>query len=333
MDVPVFVEGLSKVYHADREDLAVRAVDRISFAVRRGESVAIIGPSGCGKSSLLNILGCLDRPTEGTYRLGGRDVAELDDDELAALRNRHIGFVFQSFNLLPRMTAVENVELPLLYGAVKDSRTLAQAALARVGLAAREKHLPSELSGGQRQRVAIARALSMDPMVILADEPVSMLDVSIRMGVLNLMERLKEERGISYLYITHDIASARYVADRTMVMYAGHIVEGAPSEELMQQPAHPYTKLLLSAVPDPSGSIRSELPARSGAPKLINPPPGCPFADRCPSVMNTCREQMPAATDVGSGHWVRCHLYPPGSIVPSAHHERKVPAPIAAVPA
>jgi peptide/nickel transport system ATP-binding protein len=136
-----------------------------------------------------------------------------------------------------------------------------------------------------------------------------MLDVSIRVGVLNLMERLKEERGISYLYITHDIASARYFADRTMVMYAGHIVEGAPSEELMQQPAHPYTQLLLSAVPDPNGSMKSELKAKSGAPKLIEPPPGCPFADRCPSALGVCRQEMPGPTQLSQDRWVRCHLF------------------------
>ena len=199
MDVPVFVSGLSKVYHADREDLAVRAVDRIGFEVRRGESVAIIGPSGCGKSSLLNILGCLDRPTEGTYRLGGRDVAELDDDELAALRNRHIGFVFQSFNLLPRMTAAENVELPLLYGAVKDSRALAESALARVGLAARAKHLPSELSGGQRQRVAIARAIVTRPSMLLCDEPTGALDSRTGRDVLELLLSLNADGTLSVI--------------------------------------------------------------------------------------------------------------------------------------
>jgi putative ABC transport system ATP-binding protein len=151
----IVVDHLSKIYEGDRAELAVRAVDDISFQVERGESVAIIGPSGCGKSSLLNVLGCLDRPTRGTYHLEGRNVGELSDDELAALRNKHIGFVFQSFNLLPRMTAVENVELPLLYGSVKNGRALANAALERVGLSDRARHLPAEMSGGQKQRVAM----------------------------------------------------------------------------------------------------------------------------------------------------------------------------------
>ncbi|WP_437972804.1 ABC transporter ATP-binding protein [Sorangium sp. So ce295] len=231
MDVPVLVSGLSKVYHADREDLAVRAVDRIGFEVRRGESVAIIGPSGCGKSSLLNILGCLDRPTEGTYRLGGRNVAELDDDELAALRNRHIGFVFQSFNLLPRMTAAENVELPLLYGAVRNSRALAESALDRVGLAARARHLPSELSGGQRQRVAIARAIVTRPSILLCDEPTGALDSKTGRDVLELLLSLNAD-GTTLIMVTHDLAVARSLS-RAIHMRDGHIVADGPSADVV----------------------------------------------------------------------------------------------------
>ncbi|WP_437989318.1 ABC transporter ATP-binding protein [Sorangium sp. So ce145] len=231
MDVPVLVSGLSKVYHADREDLAVRAVDRIGFEVRRGESVAIIGPSGCGKSSLLNILGCLDRPTEGVYRLGGRNVAELDDDELAALRNRHIGFVFQSFNLLPRMTAAENVELPLLYGAVKNSRALAEGALERVGLAARARHLPSELSGGQRQRVAIARAIVTRPSILLCDEPTGALDSKTGRDVLELLLSLNAD-GTTLIMVTHDLGVARSLS-RAIHMRDGHIVADGPSADVV----------------------------------------------------------------------------------------------------
>jgi peptide/nickel transport system ATP-binding protein len=177
------------------------------------------------------------------------------------------------------------------------------------------------MSGGQRQRVAIARALAVDPDVILADEPISMLDVSIRMGVLNLMEDLKKKRGIGYLYVTHDIASARYIGDRTMVMYAGHIVEGGESAELMDAPAHPYTRLLLEAVPDPKGSIFRDLPAKSGAPKLVDPPPGCPFAARCPETMDVCKTDNPKPVTLrksredAEAHIVRCHLYKNGDSV------------------
>jgi peptide/nickel transport system ATP-binding protein len=170
---------------------------------------------------------------------------------------------------------------------------------------------PYQLSGGQRQRVAFARALAVEPKVMLADEPVSMLDVSIRIGVLNLMERLKEERGISFLYITHDIASARYVGDQTNVMYAGRMVESADSVELIDEPAHPYTKLLLSAVPNPKAGLRVDTESvRGEIPSLLDPPPGCPFAPRCPAVMKQCREVMPGVSVIGPRHWVRCHLYP-----------------------
>ncbi|MEO8177727.1 MAG: ABC transporter ATP-binding protein [Deltaproteobacteria bacterium] len=222
MTAPIVIRDLSKVYDAEREELAVRAVDGINFSVEKAESLAIIGPSGCGKSTLLNILGCLDRPTAGRYELEGRDMAALDDDELAALRNRHIGFVFQSFNLLPRMTALENVELPLLYAAVKESRALARAALERVGLANRERHLPAELSGGQRQRVAIARALVTRPSILLCDEPTGALDSRTGQDVLGLLSSLNRE-GTTLIMVTHDLAIARSLS-RAIRMKDGRIV-------------------------------------------------------------------------------------------------------------
>ncbi|KYF87392.1 chemotaxis protein [Sorangium cellulosum] len=319
----------------------LRALHDASFSLAEREVIALVGESGSGKSTIARLLARLMPPSSGQILFKGRDVLKEEPNRASLAYRGQVQMIFQDpfGSLNPVHTIGYHLERPLLlHNKAPNAAILREkvhALLKTVDLnppAEAAAKYPYQLSGGQRQRVAIARALAVDPSVILADEPISMLDVSIRMGVLNLMERLKEERGISYLYITHDIASARYVADRTMVMYAGHIVEGAPSEELMQQPAHPYTKLLLSAVPDPNGSIRSELPARSGAPKLINPPPGCPFADRCPSVMNTCREAMPAAVDVGSGHWVRCHLYSPGSVAPSAHYDRKVPASVEAVP-
>jgi peptide/nickel transport system ATP-binding protein len=170
---------------------------------------------------------------------------------------------------------------------------------------------PHQLSGGQRQRVAIARALAVNPEIILADEPISMLDVSIRMGVLNLINRLKAELGITFVYITHDLASARYVGDSIAVMYAGRMVEGGESEELLRNPAHPYTRLLLSAVPDPRAGLKTsgEAVPRGDLPSLIDPPPGCAFAARCPQALPRCKEERPGLVELGGGHWARCHLY------------------------
>jgi putative ABC transport system ATP-binding protein len=230
---PIIIEGLTKVYDSGRAELAVRAVDNISFRIEKGESVAIIGPSGCGKSSLLNILGCLDRPSEGRYLLDGRDISQLDDDELAALRNRHIGFVFQSFNLLPRMSALENVELPLLYGAVKHSGELARAALERVGLADRAHHLPSELSGGQKQRVAIARAIVTRPSMLLCDEPTGALDSRTGRDVLGLLQSLNAE-GATLVMVTHDLAIARALT-RAIRMKDGRIVADGSASSVVAE--------------------------------------------------------------------------------------------------
>jgi putative ABC transport system ATP-binding protein len=190
---PVLLEAVSKIYHPEHRELTVVALDALSFQVERGEALAIIGPSGCGKSTLLHILGCLDRPTRGRYLLEGRDVSHLSADDRARVRNRHIGFVFQGFNLLPRMNAVENVELPLLYGTAANTRERAMHALERVGLAERANHRPNELSGGQKQRVAIARALVTEPSIVLADEPTGALDSVTSGEVLELMDRLHAE--------------------------------------------------------------------------------------------------------------------------------------------
>ena len=230
---PIVIRDLTKVYDGARAELAVRAVDGISFRVERGESVAIIGPSGCGKSSLLNILGCLDRPTDGSYELQGRDMAALDDDELAALRNRHIGFVFQSFNLLPRMSAEENVELPLLYGAVKNSRELARAALDRVGLGNRGHHLPAELSGGQKQRVAIARAIVTRPAILLCDEPTGALDSRTGRDVLELLLSLNTE-GATLVMVTHDLSIARGLG-RAIRMKDGRIIADGGAAQVVAE--------------------------------------------------------------------------------------------------
>jgi peptide/nickel transport system ATP-binding protein len=305
----------------------VHALDDVSFSVSRGEVVALVGESGSGKSTTVRLIARLMPPTKGEILFKGVDVLKTERRRASLAYRNDVQMIFQDpfGSLNPVHTIGHHLERPLvIHKKASGRRNLddqIHELLTTVGLnpaAEFAKKYPHQLSGGQRQRVAIARALAVDPEVILADEPISMLDVSIRMGVLNLMERLKEERGIAYVYITHDIASARYIGDRTMVMYAGHVVEGAESTELMDQPAHPYTRLLLSAVPNPhAGLAKRKLEDRGEVPSLIDPPPGCPFAARCPMVMAACREAMPGVEWIGKDHWVRCHLYGPGGTTPA----------------
>jgi peptide/nickel transport system ATP-binding protein len=313
------VENLCKTFQV-RKGLTtqrVRALHRANFEVARGEVVALVGESGSGKSTIAKLIARLIEPTDGKILFRGVNVIQSQKRPTMAYRSQ-VQMIFQDpfGSLNPVHTIAHHIERPLLrHGKVqrKDAKGLEARVLEllrTVGLTPEEvfaaKH-PHEASGGQRQRVAIARALAVGPKLILADEPTSMLDVSLRIGVLNLLLELKREHGISFLYITHDLASARYFADRTLVMYAGNIVEGAPSGELMKAPAHPYTRLLLSAVPDPRGTITSELEGKSGLPVLTDPPPGCPFADRCPAVTSRCRESMPEARAIGTDRFVRCH--------------------------
>lgn len=303
----------------------VHALNEVSFKIKRGQVVALVGESGSGKSTTARLIARLMPPTRGEIVFKGRDVLKTEPRKASLEYRRQVQMIFQDpfGSLNPVHTIGYHLERPLLIHKKARGNAVADQVhelLTTVGLnPATEfaKKYPHQLSGGQRQRVAIARALAVDPEIMLADEPISMLDVSIRMGVLNLMERLKEERGIGYLYITHDIASARYIGDETMVMYAGHVVEGAESDELMHNPAHPYTKLLLSAVPNPHAGLSvRKIEARGEVPSLIDPPPGCPFAARCPAVMEVCRQVMPGREQIASNHWVRCHLYGAGDAQP-----------------
>lgn len=297
----------------------VHALNDASFTIGRGEVVALVGESGSGKSTTARLITRLIEPTHGEIRLHGRDVLREEPRGASLKYRRSIQMIFQDpyGSLNPARTIGFHVERPIkIHKKSQNVEAAVQALLASVGLNPADefaRKFPYQLSGGQRQRVAVARALAVDPEIILADEPISMLDVSIRMGVLNLIEQLKEERGIGFLYITHDLASARYIGDRTIVMYAGHMVECAESTELMEQPAHPYTRLLRSAVPNPhAGLATPTVQARGEIPSLIDPPPGCPFAPRCPQVMDVCRQVMPESTVLSAGHWVRCHLYGAG---------------------
>jgi peptide/nickel transport system ATP-binding protein len=294
-----------------------------SLRLDRGRVVALVGESGSGKSTTARLIARLTEPSAGEILLDGEDVLKRERRGASLAYRARVQMIFQDpfASLNPVHTVGYHLERPLrVHGKVRGgTQRSAQVAdlLRAVGLTPPgdfAAKFPHELSGGQRQRVAFARALAVDPAVMLADEPISMLDVSIRMGILNLInliERLKAERGIAWLYITHDIASARYIADETIVMYAGRMLEGAGADELIAHPAHPYTQLLLSAVPDPRAARPRLSRARAEPPPLIDPPPGCPFAARCPHVMDVCRLTMPGVSTVAPGHWVRCHLHGP----------------------
>ncbi len=225
----ITVKNLSR--HYQMGPTIVKALDDVSFTIEGGEFVAIVGPSGSGKSTLMNILGCLDSPTLGSYVLAGEEVSHLKPNQLAEIRNRRIGFVFQSFNLLPRETALENVELPLIYQGVplKERKKIALAMLERVGLEGREKHIPSELSGGQRQRVAIARALAASPSILLADEPTGALDTKTGVEIMELFHALHKE-GSTIILVTHDPGIARQ-AERVIQIQDGRILKDLPSKE------------------------------------------------------------------------------------------------------
>src|SRR5947209_512109 len=302
---------------------AVHAVEDTSLALSPGRALALVGESGSGKTTVARMLARLYEPTAGTIKFRGEPVNVKRRSDLRAYR-RHVQIVFQDpfSSLNPVHDVRYHLSRPLrLYGAHTSTTEREQvlALLNRVSLSPAEQFItkfPHQLSGGQRQRVAIARALAARPEVLLADEPVSMLDVSIRLDVLNLLLRLKDEERLALLFITHDIASARYFAENTLVMYAGQTVEGGPSEEVIQRPKHPYTQLLISAAPDPdrpvTGEQKKNIPVRGEIPSLINPPSGCRFHPRCPHAMLVCSERFPGRTDLGGGHWTHCFLYGDG---------------------
>ena len=318
------VDGLVKhfpVYRGVLRHVAghVKAVDGVSFAVRAGETLCLVGESGCGKSTVGRTILRLFEPTAGRIVLGGVDVTALDEGAMRAHRRR-IQMVFQDpyASLNPRLTAGEIVGEPLenyesLSGTAKREKVA--ALLERVGLRAEAMaKYPFEFSGGQRQRLGIARALALNPAVIVADEPVSALDVSVQAQVLNLMMDLQEEFNLAYLFISHDLGVVEHIGHRIAVMYLGRIVELADKDAIFATPLHPYAEALIAAapIPDPR-SKRNQLVIEGDVPSPMNPPPGCHFHTRCPFAVERCRRDDPPLREVAPGHFVACHLREPGA--------------------
>ncbi len=294
---------------------AVQAVDDLSLSVAEGETVGLVGETGCGKSTVARMLVRLLDPTSGEIRFDGDDLASAKGGDLNTLR-REIQIVFQDpySALNPRKTVGAIIADPLvIHGIGKegdDRKGMVQELMEQVGLSPEHyNRLPHEFSGGQRQRIGIARALALRPKLIVLDEPVSALDVSIQAQVVNLLSDLQKERDLSYLFVAHDLSVVRHVSDRIAVMYLGKIVEVAPAEEIFEKPIHPYTLALYSAVPKPDPSERTEKPIRleGDLPSPTDPPSGCRFRTRCPWATDICTKAEPPLVDYGGGHLAACH--------------------------
>lgn len=314
------VRGLKKYFDItggifSRKIGEIKAVDDISFDVYEGEVFGIVGESGCGKSTAAKTILRLLEPTDGAVIFADRDITKLSQEEMRNLR-RDMQMIFQDpyASLNPRHRVEKILEEPLIVHGVKDKserKRKVQEILKVVGLTEEHgKRYPHQFSGGQRQRIGIARALIHNPKLIICDEPVSALDVSIQAQILNLMEDLQEQFGLTYIFISHDLSVVKHISDRIGVMYLGKMVELADNESLYDEPLHPYTQSLLSAIPEPDPDIKKERIILQGdLPNPANPPAGCPFHTRCPFRMEKCEKVCPAFQEVKPDHFVACHLY------------------------
>ncbi|MDR1786621.1 MAG: ATP-binding cassette domain-containing protein [Spirochaetaceae bacterium] len=306
--------NLRKWFPVRGQGACLKALDGVSLRVEKGQTLGIVGESGCGKSTLGRVLTRVHEPTGGTLLFHGRDVTSLRGRDLIPFRDR-VKMIFQDpYDVLdPRMNVREIIEEPLLIRRVYPSRQgrtqRVLETMERVGLS--EDYLdryPHEFSGGQRQRIGIARSIVLNPELIICDEPVSALDVSIQAKIINLLKELQNSLNLSYIFISHDLGVVKHISTHVMVMYLGRVVEAAPKEDLFASPAHPYTRALLSAIPDFKDRTKQGAPLTGEIPSPINPPPGCRFHTRCPQAQGICTEQDPPARPLGNGGFCACHF-------------------------